>query len=202
MHQYLDSDGSVRHITLLLFYFSHCSQGTSDQCVSSTIGVERLTAATQWLQANGLKAILGEIGAGSNDTCIAAVKGALCYMQQSGVWLGAMWWAAGPWWGTYVEICPKASTQTNICLPVTSSLSSHHLVQRLLRFSHKRFFHLYKLIGFSFQSKGDDSFPCNSDRFRPCMYKTRQNSLLFQSSINSILKVLKAMSQTCVTSNQ
>ncbi len=21
-------------------------------------------------------------------------------MQQSGVWLGALWWAAGPWWGT------------------------------------------------------------------------------------------------------
>ncbi|PPQ70299.1 hypothetical protein CVT26_014584 [Gymnopilus dilepis] len=87
MHQYLDSDGS----------------GTSGTCVSSTIGSERLQAATQWLQQNNLKGFLGEIGAGSNPTCISAVQGALCAMQQSGVWLGALWWAAGPWWGTYFQ---------------------------------------------------------------------------------------------------
>lgn len=50
MHQYLDSDGS----------------GTSGTCVSSTIGAERLQAATAWLQANNLKGFLGEMGAGSN----------------------------------------------------------------------------------------------------------------------------------------
>ncbi|KAG9056684.1 hypothetical protein FS842_009921 [Serendipita sp. 407] len=68
MHQYLDSDGS----------------GTSEVCVSSTIGVERLTAATNWLKQNNLKGFLGELGAGSNDACITAVKGALCHMQQQG----------------------------------------------------------------------------------------------------------------------
>nr|QDK64600.1 endoglucanase 3 [Ganoderma lucidum] len=87
MHQYLDSDGS----------------GTSETCVSSTIGAERLQAATQWLQQNNLKGFLGEIGAGSNAACIAAVQGALCEMQQSGVWIGALWWAAGPWWGDYYQ---------------------------------------------------------------------------------------------------
>lgn len=50
MHQYLDSDGS----------------GTSGTCVSSTIGAERIADATTWLQNNGLKGFLGEIGAGSN----------------------------------------------------------------------------------------------------------------------------------------
>lgn len=75
MHQYLDSDGS----------------GTSATCVSSTIGVERLTAATNWLKSTGLKGFLGEIGAGSNDACITAVAGAFCHMQQSGVWIGAAW---------------------------------------------------------------------------------------------------------------
>jgi endoglucanase len=85
MHQYLDSDGS----------------GTSDQCVSSTIGAERLKDATQWLKANNKKGFLGEIGAGSNSVCISAVKSALCTMQTAGgVWLGASWWAAGPWWDT------------------------------------------------------------------------------------------------------
>jgi len=87
MHQYLDSDGS----------------GTSATCVSSTIGAERLANATAWLQQNNLKGFLGEMGAGSNPTCISAVSGALCSMQQSGVWLGALWWAAGPWWGTYYQ---------------------------------------------------------------------------------------------------
>ncbi|KAI0259893.1 endoglucanase [Gloeopeniophorella convolvens] len=87
MHQYLDSDGS----------------GTSETCVSPTIGSERLADATAWLKANNLKGFLGEIGAGSNADCITAVQGALCSMQQSGVWLGALWWAAGPWWGTYYQ---------------------------------------------------------------------------------------------------
>jgi endoglucanase len=54
MHQYLDSDGS----------------GTNEVCVSSTIGAERLAAATSWLKANNLKGFLGEIGAGNNAACI------------------------------------------------------------------------------------------------------------------------------------
>ncbi|KAI0363603.1 endoglucanase [Pilatotrama ljubarskyi] len=89
MHQYLDSDGS----------------GTSPTCVSTTIGAERLQAATQWLQQTGLKGFLGEIGAGNNTQCVTAVTGALCEMQQAagGPWLGALWWAAGPWWGDYFQ---------------------------------------------------------------------------------------------------
>ncbi|KAG9019909.1 hypothetical protein FRB90_000040 [Tulasnella sp. 427] len=88
MHQYLDSDGS----------------GTSETCVSSTIGAERIADATAWLKSKGFKGFLGEIGAGSNDACISAVKGALSAMQQPGSpWIGALWWAAGPWWGTYYQ---------------------------------------------------------------------------------------------------
>lgn len=45
MHQYLDSDGS----------------GTSDVCVSSTIGAERLQVATAWLQQYGFKGFLGYV---------------------------------------------------------------------------------------------------------------------------------------------
>ncbi|KAI0667907.1 endoglucanase [Trametes maxima] len=88
MHQYLDSDGS----------------GTSPTCVSSTIGAERLQAATQWLQQHNLKGFLGELGAGNNTQCVTAITGALCEMQQAGgAWLGALWWAAGPWWGDYYQ---------------------------------------------------------------------------------------------------
>ncbi|KAJ8522402.1 hypothetical protein ONZ45_g991 [Pleurotus djamor] len=88
MHQYLDSDGS----------------GTSPDCVSPTAGAERLQAATAWLQQHGFKGVLGEIGAGSNDVCISAVKSALQHMKDSnGTWLGVFWWAAGPWWGNYFQ---------------------------------------------------------------------------------------------------
>ncbi|KAL0954437.1 hypothetical protein HGRIS_003416 [Hohenbuehelia grisea] len=87
MHQYLDTDGS----------------GTSPTCVAPNIGVQRLQDATNWLRRHNLKGFLGEMGAGSNPDCITAVKGALCHMQQSGVWIGFLWWAAGPWWGDYFQ---------------------------------------------------------------------------------------------------
>ncbi|KAF9449521.1 glycoside hydrolase family 5 protein [Macrolepiota fuliginosa MF-IS2] len=103
MHQYLDSDGS----------------GTSDQCVSATIGAERVQDATNWLKTNNKKGFLGEIGAGSNDVCVAAVKSALCTLQTAGgVWIGASWWAAGPWWGTYFQsIEPPNGTSISRILP-------------------------------------------------------------------------------------
>ncbi|KAJ5131064.1 CAZyme family GH5 [Penicillium bovifimosum] len=87
MHQYLDSDGS----------------GTHEECVSQTIGEERLTSATQWLKDNGKVAVIGEFAGGVNDDCKAAITGMLDYMgENSDVWLGAVWWAAGPWWNDYM----------------------------------------------------------------------------------------------------
>lgn len=87
MHQYLDSDGS----------------GTNEACVSSTIGSERLQAATQWLKDNKKQGIIGEFAGANNAQCIAAVKDMLSYMDSNtDVWKGALWWAAGPWWGTYM----------------------------------------------------------------------------------------------------
>lgn len=86
MHQYLDVDGS----------------GTHDDCVSSTIFQERLVAATNWLRANKKKGLIGEYGSGSNPTCIAALQGGLQYLKANrDVWVGNLWWAAGPWWGSY-----------------------------------------------------------------------------------------------------
>ena len=67
MHQYLDSDGS----------------GTSTACVSSTIGSERLVAATNWLRQNGKVGIIGEFAGGVNAQCEAAVTDMLNYMGQN-----------------------------------------------------------------------------------------------------------------------
>ncbi|OIW22569.1 glycoside hydrolase [Coniochaeta ligniaria NRRL 30616] len=87
MHQYLDSDGS----------------GTSATCVSANIGVQRIVGATQWLKANGKQGVLGEFAGGANSVCQTAVTGLLDHLvQNSDVWTGALWWAAGPWWGNYI----------------------------------------------------------------------------------------------------
>jgi len=85
MHQYLDADGS----------------GTKDACVSNTVGVERLQPATDWLKKNKKLGIVGEFGGGSNSICMSAVKGMLEHLKTNNdVWLGALWWAAGPWWSS------------------------------------------------------------------------------------------------------
>ncbi|CAI7565551.1 unnamed protein product [Penicillium glandicola] len=104
MHQYLDSDSS----------------GTSETCVSSTIGQERLEAATAWLQDNNKKGFIGEFAGGVNSVCESAVEGMLAYMSEnSDVWMGAEWWSAGPWWGTYMySLEPSSGPAYETYLPI------------------------------------------------------------------------------------
>jgi endoglucanase len=96
VHQYLDTDSS----------------GRSADCVSNTIGSERLASFTSWLRSNGYRALLGELGGGNNTTCHQAVTDMLNHMQTNkDVWAGWTWWAAGPWWGDYIfSIEPNGST--------------------------------------------------------------------------------------------
>ncbi|KAK4185431.1 family 5 putative glycoside hydrolase [Podospora australis] len=103
MHQYLDADGS----------------GTSDKCVSTTIGVERVRAATEWLKQNKKKGILGETAGGANPTCLSALTGMLSYLQQNNdVWTGWLWWGGGPWWGNYIfAMEPPSSVAYDRVLP-------------------------------------------------------------------------------------
>ena len=87
VHQYLDSDGSGSHAG----------------AISATIGVERLTAITQWAEATGNYLFLGEVGVTTDQTSLTAFDGMLTYMQQhSGAWQGVTYWAGGPWWGDYM----------------------------------------------------------------------------------------------------
>ncbi|MEN9938646.1 MAG: endoglucanase precursor (endo,4-beta-glucanase)(cellulase) protein [Chloroflexota bacterium] len=87
VHQYLDGDSS----------------GRSEYCVSESIGAERLAGFTDWLRRNGKRAILGEFGGGRNQTCYAAMDTMLRHIHQNtDVWAGWAYWAAGPWWGDYI----------------------------------------------------------------------------------------------------
>ncbi|MGC4065017.1 MAG: glycoside hydrolase family 5 protein [Polyangiaceae bacterium] len=86
VHQYLDSNFS----------------GETGNCVSATIGSEKLQNFTDWLTAHNYKGFVSEFGGGRNATCYAAISDLLNHMKQnSGVYLGWTYWAAGPWWGEY-----------------------------------------------------------------------------------------------------
>jgi len=87
LHQYLDSDNS----------------GTHNTVVSATIGPERLANATAWAKLTGHRLILGEFGAASDPASLTALDNMLAYLQQhSDVWQGAIYFAGGPWMGTYM----------------------------------------------------------------------------------------------------
>ncbi|TDZ29029.1 Endoglucanase gh5-1 [Colletotrichum spinosum] len=86
MHQYLDGDSS----------------GTAADCTSATCGVDRVKDATAWLRANKKVGVLGEFAGGANEVCKEAVTNLLDYLQENSVWQGAVWWAAGPMWGSYM----------------------------------------------------------------------------------------------------
>jgi endoglucanase len=87
VHQYLDADSS----------------GTHPGVVSPTIGVERLTAITQWAEANSYRLFLGEVGVDQQPISLEALDRMLSYMHQhTDVWQGVTYWAGGPWWGNYM----------------------------------------------------------------------------------------------------
>jgi endoglucanase len=85
-HQYFDADAS----------------GTSGQCMSASIGRERLAPWVKWLREHGKKGFLGEFAVANNPTCMAAAKDMLDYVNASSdVIVGWQWWGGGPWWGDY-----------------------------------------------------------------------------------------------------
>ncbi len=84
VHQYMDTDSS----------------GSSANCVSQTIGAERLVEFTNWLRSNKQRGFLGEFAGGRNATCLSGIDKMLDYVDANDdVWLGWTYWAAGPWWG-------------------------------------------------------------------------------------------------------
>lgn len=87
VHQYLDSDGS----------------GSHDTVVSPTVGIERITAITQWAHAHRARLLLGECGVANNAPSFDALRNMLNYMQAHfDVWLSYTYWAGGPLWGEYM----------------------------------------------------------------------------------------------------
>ncbi len=106
VHQYLDIGFS----------------GTTEQCVSTTIGAEKLAEITAWLKQNGKRGFLGEFSGGPNDTCYNALDNMVSYIDNNAdVWLGWTYWAAGPWWGDLVSLEPIGGVDR----PQMAVLSKH-----------------------------------------------------------------------------
>ena len=82
-HLYLDTDAS----------------GKGTECVSETIGVERLHPFVTWLKENSRRGYLGEIGAPNTPRCEKAVRNALAALEsEPTLWIGWAWWSAGHRW--------------------------------------------------------------------------------------------------------
>lgn len=82
-HQYLDADFS----------------GRSPTCVSPDKVVAALSVATDWLKQRKATGFLGEIGAGSDPTCLAGLDAMLAHLDaHPKQWIGWTAWAAGAWW--------------------------------------------------------------------------------------------------------
>jgi aryl-phospho-beta-D-glucosidase BglC (GH1 family) len=116
VHQYLDADGS----------------GTHAGVVSATIGVERLTAITQWAETTGSRLFLGEVGVASDPTSLTALDEMLSYMQQhTGAWQGVTYWAGGPWWpANYIFLIEP---QNGVDTPQMDILLKHLPARSFLR---------------------------------------------------------------------
>ncbi|GAA4029072.1 hypothetical protein GCM10022281_05240 [Sphingomonas rosea] len=85
-HQYFDRDSSGTY------------SGSYDQeGAYPTVGVDRLKPFVDWLNANGLKGMIGEFGAPSNDPrWLEVTKNAVAYMNANGL-VGTAW-GGGTWW--------------------------------------------------------------------------------------------------------
>lgn len=93
-------------------YFDSNSSGTSETCVSTTVGADRLKTFTTWLRNNNQRGFLGEFGISPNETCMQALDNMLEYLHTNAdVWLGWTYWAAGPWWGNYMFSVEPAGGQ-------------------------------------------------------------------------------------------
>jgi endoglucanase len=80
-------------------YFNADFTGTTADCQDVNVGVEALTPFTQWARSHRKRGFLGEFGAGRGQVCLSTLDHVLRFLtQNSDVWLGWAYWAAGTWW--------------------------------------------------------------------------------------------------------
>jgi endoglucanase len=84
-------------------YFDSDSSGTHPDCLSPESAVATLEPATAWLERGHRQGFLGEFGVTSTPACLATLDAVLGYLDRHrAAWIGWTYWAAGPWWGSYM----------------------------------------------------------------------------------------------------
>ena len=80
-------------------YFNSDFTGFTADCQSVDIGISSLTPVTEWARQHRKRVFLGEIGVGSDRTCLDALDRVMRFMNDNNdVWLGWTYWAGGTWW--------------------------------------------------------------------------------------------------------
>jgi endoglucanase len=121
----LDIVDPLNNFVIEVHQYLDASSGGVDMggCSSSTIGSQRLAAFTAWLADNDLRAFLGEFGAGTNATCLAAIDDMVGYLEaRPEQWIGWAYWAAGPWWGSSIG---NIEPQNGVDRPQTEVLKKY-----------------------------------------------------------------------------
>jgi len=85
MHQYTDRDFS----------------GSGASCVAPDQLKSIMENVTRWADKNRQHLFLGEFGAPAEEHCLLALNAVLDSVTNNAAWLGATYWAAGRWWGSY-----------------------------------------------------------------------------------------------------
>jgi Ca2+-binding RTX toxin-like protein len=81
-------------------YFDAKNSGTGP-IVSEDKGINNLLDITNWAEQTGHKLFLGEFGVEPTNLGLRALDDMLAYMDEHPVWMGAAYWAGGPWIGDY-----------------------------------------------------------------------------------------------------
>lgn len=81
-------------------YFDAKNSGTGPT-VSDTKGIENLIEITAWAERTGHRLFMGEFGSEGTPLDLRALDNTLAYMDDHPVWMGATYWAGGPWIGNY-----------------------------------------------------------------------------------------------------
>ena len=108
IHQYLDARSS----------------GVTNICEPGS-GASRLTPFTDWARANNRRGFLGEFNAGPDELCLTEMAALLDHVQtHADVWLGAAYWAGGPWWGDAIFAVEPADLARPVDRPQMAALAA------------------------------------------------------------------------------
>jgi endoglucanase len=85
VHQYADSNFS----------------GMGRECIGPDRFEKMFISLSSWAKKNNQKLFLGEFGVSQDANCLVALSEILKHVNDSDIWRGSTYWAAGRWWGNY-----------------------------------------------------------------------------------------------------